>query len=181
MHKIYLSVCAVYDFFFNPSASFWSCSVFKMNRWIPFFHEPFLEAIASLEITFSLTRSVTQSGSFLLLCIFLKNQIPGKSQVYLRHMSVISQTNLRGIWGKSPADLMQIAGISQTYLFKPFLNIFLNFLPPFWTIFQSFLEIFSTHPQHFQISISIALQSCQFMLVCCVFALTYNTPWFLVG
>ena len=45
------------------------------------------------------------------------------------------------------------------------LNIFLNFLTPFWTVFQSFLEIFSTHPQHFQIWIAIASQSCNFMLV----------------
>ena len=110
MHKIYLSVCAVYDFFFNPSASFWSCSVFKMNRWIPFFHEPFLEAIASLEITFSLSHSVTQSGSFLLLCIFLKNQIPGKSQVYLRH---ISQAYVSNISDKSHGNLRQISGWSH--------------------------------------------------------------------
>ena len=90
--------------------------------------------------------------------------ISGIPQAYRRHISVNISCHILGI---SQTNIRYISSILQPYIrqyIKPYLR-HTSGIPQVYPMYIYKLYTFSTHPQHYQISVSIASQSCNFMLV----------------
>ena len=106
-------------------------------------------------------------NTFSLLSHYFLNTFPAFSKHFFQHLPYCFPTiYLQFIYSLSTIYLPCLNTLATLFHAYPYFSqLFLSFLIAFSTPYQSFLNTYSTHPQHFQISISIASQSCNFMLV----------------